>query len=198
MDAIYGGITAKIRNLILFWERVKLTLPGRITIMKTCLISQLNYIGCFLPAPEAALVQLQRLIDGFVKKNLPVAADRLYLPPELGGLGIFKLDTFLQAQHCSWVSRAAKLPIDNWRFDLRAAAPNRNILLIRPCDLNPSISISRTILPDPMKNPMVNSANSTVTIKRPTFSPIRPFLGGRTRICYWIIIFLQTVIMYVH
>ena len=25
-DAIYGGITAKIRNLILFWERFKLTL----------------------------------------------------------------------------------------------------------------------------------------------------------------------------
>ena len=33
-DAIYGGITAKIRNLILFWERFKLTLPGCITIIK--------------------------------------------------------------------------------------------------------------------------------------------------------------------
>ena len=108
--------------------------------MKTCLISQLNYIVCFLPTPEAALVQLQRLIDGFVKKKLPVAADRLYLPPELGGLSIFKLETFLQAQHCSWVARAAKLPIVNWRFDLRAAAPYGNILLIHPCDLNPSIN----------------------------------------------------------
>ena len=107
--------------------------------MKTCLISQLNYIVCFLPTPEAALVQLQRLIDGFVKKKLPVAADRLYLPPELGGLSIFKLETFLQAQHCSWVARAAKLPIVNWRFDLRAAAPNGNVLLIRPCDINHSI-----------------------------------------------------------
>ena len=69
-----------------------------------------------------------------------MAADHLYLPPELGGLGIFKLETFLQAQHCSWVARAAKLPIDNWRFDLRAAAPNGNVLLIRPCDINPSIN----------------------------------------------------------
>ena len=41
--------------------------------------------------PEEAITNVQRLIDGFVKKNLPVAADRLYLPAELGGLGMFEI-----------------------------------------------------------------------------------------------------------
>ena len=66
---IYQSITEKIGNLIRFWERFKLTLPGRLTIMKTCLISQLNYIGCFLPMPDDTMTNIQRLIDGFVKKK---------------------------------------------------------------------------------------------------------------------------------
>ena len=124
----------------MFWERFNLSLPGRLTIMKTCLISQLNYVGCFLPAPAEALDSIQRLINSFVKKNLPVAADRLYLPAELGGLGIFNISSFLKAQHCSWVLRAHRLAIDNWRFDLRAAAPGHNITLIKSCDLSPEIN----------------------------------------------------------
>ena len=66
---IYQSITEKIGNLIRFWERFKLTLPGRLTIMKTCLISQLNYIGCFLPMPDDTMTNIQRLIDRFVKKK---------------------------------------------------------------------------------------------------------------------------------
>ena len=108
--------------------------------MKTCLISQLNYVGCFLPAPAEILNSIQRLINSFVKKNLPVAADRLYLPAELGGLGIFNISSFLKAQHCSWVLRAHRSPIDNWRFDLRAAAPEHNITLIKSCDLSPEFN----------------------------------------------------------
>ena len=40
MSEIYEAIAEKIRSLIRFWERFKLTLPGRIVIMKTCLITQ--------------------------------------------------------------------------------------------------------------------------------------------------------------
>ena len=132
---IYRTILGKIQSLILFWERFRLSLPGRITIMKTCLISQVNYIGCFLPAPPDILEEIQTLIDGFVKSNLRVAFDRLYLPPSAGGLGIFNLTDFLKAQNCTWILRAHRLPIDNWRTDLRSNAPSDNILLIRSSDI---------------------------------------------------------------
>ena len=42
----------------LFWERFNLSLPGRLTIMKTSLISQLNYVGCFLPALAEVLISI--------------------------------------------------------------------------------------------------------------------------------------------
>ena len=99
INEIYSELVTKINSLINFWTRFRLTLPGRQTIMKTCLVSQLNYIGCLLPMPDAILVQLQGLINNFVKKNLQVSAERLCLDMEHGGLGIFNLKDFFQAQH---------------------------------------------------------------------------------------------------
>ena len=129
----------KLTSLSNFWQRFKLTLPGRLTIMKTCLISELNYVGCFLPMPDNIINLLQAIINNFVKKNLLVSAERLYLAPEDGGLGIFNLKTFFQAQHCSWIHRANNLTIDNWRFDLANLAPDNNILLLRKSDINPIV-----------------------------------------------------------
>ena len=68
---IFSEIVEKIHNLALFWEHFKLSLPGRLTIMKTYLVSQINYIGCSVPIPDPALADLQRIIDGFVKKACP-------------------------------------------------------------------------------------------------------------------------------
>jgi hypothetical protein len=96
LSEIFSNIKEKIRNLIAFWERFRLSLPGRITILKTCLVSQLCYTGCILPVPENILSEIQTMIDGFVKKNLKVSIDRIYLPPELGGLGCLNLKTFLR------------------------------------------------------------------------------------------------------
>ena len=133
---IYEEILNKIRSLILFWERFRLSLPGRLTIMKTYLISQLNYIGSFLPAPDGILQAIQNCINNYVKKNIRISEDRIYLPAKLGGLGIFKVKTFLQAQHCSWIMRAFKFTIDNWRYDLAASSPTGNILQLRSRDIN--------------------------------------------------------------
>ena len=135
---IYGEILNKIRSLILFWERFRLSLPGRLTIMKTYLISQLNYIGSFLPAPDGILQAIQNCINNFVKKNIRISEDRIYLPSKLGGLGVFKIKSFLQAQHCSWIMRAFKFTIDNWRYDLAASSPTGNILQLRSRDINES------------------------------------------------------------
>ena len=66
---IFEEILNKIRGLILFWERFRLSLPGRLAIMKTYLISKLNYIDSFLPAPADLLTTIQNCINTFVKKK---------------------------------------------------------------------------------------------------------------------------------
>jgi len=133
---IFTGLKNKIVSLISFWDRFRLSLPGRITILKTCLISQLCYTGCFLPAPDNILNEIQVLLDNYVVRGLRVSKDRLYLDPSLGGLGCYNLKNFLTAQACSWFVRCFKFPIDNWRCDLVRAAPNRAITQIRSLDIN--------------------------------------------------------------
>ena len=75
----------KIISLIAFWERFRLSLPGRIAILKTCLISQLCYLGSFLPLDEAILDEIQIPLDNFTTKNLKIAQSRIYLPAAYGG-----------------------------------------------------------------------------------------------------------------
>jgi hypothetical protein len=75
-------------------------------------------------------------MDNFVKKNLNIAADQITASPEDGGTGMFKINEFLAAQRCMWLSRAYRLQIDNWRYDLKFHSSGNNILLIRPCDVD--------------------------------------------------------------
>jgi hypothetical protein len=42
--ANFENITTKIDSIIRFWERFYLSLPGKLTIYKTFLLSQINYI----------------------------------------------------------------------------------------------------------------------------------------------------------
>jgi hypothetical protein len=54
----------------------------------------------------------------------------------MGGIGMFNLKEFLNAQKFVWVTRAIKLPIDNWRYDLHLFSPQHNIFMIRPGDVD--------------------------------------------------------------
>jgi exonuclease III len=99
-------IEKKIENVIRVWQRYNLSLPGRVSIAKTMIYSQLNYTGCFLPIPDPIVQRIESAISNFVGNNLRIAKDRIFLSVELGGLGLFPVNKFLEAQRCSWVKRA--------------------------------------------------------------------------------------------
>ncbi len=140
-DDIFWHCKKKILGIIRFWDLFKLTLPGRISIVKTLLLPQLNYLGCILRPSVQVLDHLQTIIDNFAVKNLIVAENRLYLPAEHGGLGLIKLETYLDAQRCMWISRACKKSIDNWRFDLKSLAPGGDLSRIRISDMDPALQL---------------------------------------------------------
>ncbi len=105
----FTNIRKKICNQISSWRPFNLSLPGRINIAKSLLYSQINYLGCFLPVPEATINDWDKLITDFVKGKLNIAKKRLYLPPSEGGLGLFNISDFLDAQRCTWIKRSADL-----------------------------------------------------------------------------------------
>jgi hypothetical protein len=66
-------------------------MPGRITIAKTFLISQVNYLGSVFMPTSRQIEKMQLMMDAFIKKNLSISDDRVELPPSAGGLGFFNI-----------------------------------------------------------------------------------------------------------
>jgi hypothetical protein len=136
IDRIYDKIRNKMINIATFWERFRLSLSGRIVVAKTFLISQLNYTACWLPVPDEQLDSMQRIIDSFVIGTFNISRERVCLPVELGGLGMFNLKKFIEAQKCAWVARTHMLCIDNWRYDLKLLSPGNNLSFLRASDVD--------------------------------------------------------------
>jgi exonuclease III len=132
----FNNIYNKIIRQVSFWSRFKLSLTGRIAIAKSFLMSQLNYLGCIFRPSDAQMTAIQQVINDFIRKNFKISDNRLYLQPERGGIGFFNLRQFLEGQRCTWLLRAHKKCIDNWRYDLCMSAPHTNPLFIRASDVN--------------------------------------------------------------
>ena len=119
----------KITKIINFWERFNLSLPGRINIAKTLLLSQISYLGCIITPASDTLKRLSSQINRFIVGRLNIAKDRICRPISLGGLGMINLEEFLIAQQVSWFKRADSSTRDNWRVDLKKIG-NGNVLTV--------------------------------------------------------------------
>jgi hypothetical protein len=120
-DNMFRTLYTKIGSIITMWDRFKLSLPGRIGISKTLLLSQLSYIGSVCMPEKETLDNLQSLINNYVIGNLKVGKDRLYAAPNKGGLGLINLEHFFLGLQACWVKKAADSTRDNWRVDLHSA-----------------------------------------------------------------------------
>jgi hypothetical protein len=65
----FEPVIGKIRQLIGSWDRYNLSLPGKIGVAKTMLLSQIGYIGCIITPDPEQVDTMQELIDGYVKKG---------------------------------------------------------------------------------------------------------------------------------
>jgi exonuclease III len=116
---MFQEIKHKITKLINIWDRYHLSLPGRIGISKSLLISQLGYIGSIVMPDEDTLKELQSLINKFILGSLKVANERLYMDPSKGGLGLINIKHFLIGLQAAWIKKAENSTRDNWRITVR-------------------------------------------------------------------------------
>ncbi len=107
-----NGISDKLKRQVTYWSRFNLSLPGCIAIAKTMMYSQINYLGCFLYIPKRVIEGYSSIIEKFVLGKMNISKNRITKPIEMGGLGMFELKAFLDAQKIAWVKRAKNL--DDW------------------------------------------------------------------------------------
>ncbi len=114
----FENITTKIDSIIRFWERFYLSLPGKLTIYKTFLLSQINYIATIFTPSQDTIANIEKKMETFVTKGFSLSANRIYSPVKVGGLGMFKLSEFIASLQCSWIKRCAQSCNDNWKHTL--------------------------------------------------------------------------------
>ncbi len=124
------SVLEKIQNTVRFWERFYLSLPGKISVYKCLLLSQISYKASILMPPPGLLRAMEETMERFVLKGFTFARDRLYRKVKDGGLGLIKLEHYVQALHCTWIRRAWTCTNDNWKYDLHKAS-NGEILNIK-------------------------------------------------------------------
>jgi Reverse transcriptase (RNA-dependent DNA polymerase) len=107
----------KIDKQYRVWTRYNLSLPGKINICKTMFYSQINYIGCTLPVLDADISRIESTIHRYVSRNLRISKGRVFSPIDTGGLGLFPVKTYLEAQKCSWIRRCGIIDQD-WKAGL--------------------------------------------------------------------------------
>jgi hypothetical protein len=131
LENVFEDTIEKVRRLALKWSRFTLSLPGRIAISKTMLVSQVGYVGCIIMPRADQLVRLQSIIDGYATTGTIIAKDRLYTKPKNGGLGLINLKNYCTALQCSWLKRCLTNVNDVWRWNL-AKSCDFNLDLVRP------------------------------------------------------------------
>ena len=98
----------KFNNIVNFWKRFYLSLPGRISIAKTLLLSQISYIGCIISPTREQFRKLSDIYEKFVKGSLNISKEKLYISPSKGGLGLIDIKNFLAAQQTVWYKHCSE------------------------------------------------------------------------------------------
>jgi hypothetical protein len=115
----FDEVIVKLNRIREYWERFYLTLPGRINVCKTFMLSQIGYLGCIIMPSQQQLKVMQEIVDKFCVGKFHVAKAKLYTPVSQGGLGLICLRDYLTALQCSWIKRVTQHWGDNWRFDIK-------------------------------------------------------------------------------
>ncbi len=81
----FDTVITTIIRMVEYWDRFNLSLPGRISVCTTFMLSQIGYNGSIVRPSPAQEKRLQKIMDDFCVGNKRVAKKKLYTPPTEGG-----------------------------------------------------------------------------------------------------------------
>ena len=104
----YQGVIDKLKNKLKIWAMRRLSLIGKITIIKVLGISQLVFLLNMLPSPpKEILKEIENVIFKFLWNNSKDRIKRKTIigPLDMGGLNMTDINKFNTAVKISWISR---------------------------------------------------------------------------------------------
>ena len=108
----------KINSLINTWSKRKLTLPGRITVIKSLILSKFTHLFLALPNPPGIFQKLlERKLYKFLWSNGPdrICRKNIVKNIQAGGLRMININAFITSLKVTWLRRLLIFSDnDNW------------------------------------------------------------------------------------
>ena len=107
----YQKAQIKINESIKSWNKRYLTPLGKITVIKTFLLSQLNHIFLALPNPNPQIIkEINTSLFKFLWDNKPdkIKRNQSTLPTSMGGINMINIEHFITALKITWIRRLVK------------------------------------------------------------------------------------------
>ena len=113
----WNRLIEEIQNLLSSWKRRKLTLFGRITVLKSLAMSKCNYLLQCITVTKDILAKIESLFFKFLwnDKNDKVKRKQLTQNYEHGGIRMADVKTQLQTFQIKWVNRLISDDEMNWK-----------------------------------------------------------------------------------
>lgn len=104
----YNAKIEQLENIVKHWEKRMLTPLGKITIIKTFMISVFNHLFLMLPNPSQNIIQhINKVMFNFLWNNKPSKIKVATIQKQYfeGGLKMINLNAFIQALKSTWIRR---------------------------------------------------------------------------------------------
>ena len=138
---------AKIRN---FWALFHLTIPGKISVIKSFILPQLNYVGSVISPTITEIEQIENIIISFINTNRPIAKSKIFSSTDNCGLGIPKIRDLLDSLDVLLYKKSLHIN-DSWSLELKNTRNHVN----DPYYFNKNL--------DPLFNPILNRVLKSFT-----------------------------------
>ena len=107
----YTHALEKSKKLLSNWNKRFLTPFGKVTVIKTFILSQFVHLFSNIPSPSQDFINnLNKMLYGFIWANKPDKIKRLYLMQDYqdGGLRMVNVDNFIHSLKLTWLYRIIK------------------------------------------------------------------------------------------
>ena len=144
LDLNTTRVIESIKKTVNFWEKINLSLIGRINVAKTFLLSQISYIATVLDISDADGEIINHIICNFVRGKLKISFDKMFKPTTLGGVGMMNIFHFADALKMNLFRRALNSS-DSWAIPINASIIDNNLLSFKKANFLHLFKSSETI-----------------------------------------------------
>ena len=105
-DAIFSEQIERVKNILSSWSARRLTLLGKITIIKALAVSQIVHVLTSLPTHQGALKEIDTLLYDFLweSKGDKLKRTQMINDYDKGGLKMIDIQSFNKLLNKKWVN----------------------------------------------------------------------------------------------